>query len=49
MVLPAQAGMIPDDRLRWRFRHRAPRASGDDPRLVFLVEESETCSPRKRG
>ncbi len=48
-VVPAQAGVIPDQPEGKTFTQGGPRASGGDP-LNVLVPVSETSwSPRKRG
>ena len=48
-VLPARAGMILSSRPIAAPPTGAPRASGDDPKLVEQNERLFECSPRERG
>ncbi len=48
-VLPARAGMVPDDRYPARAVVGAPRASGDGPYEVDRQAAAVSCSPREQG
>ena len=48
-VLPAYAGMIPNEGYGVNHDRGAPRVCGDDPRLADLIEPPNECSPRMRG
>ena len=49
MVLPAYAGMIPNDAADYARPFRAPRVCGDDPFEDGAGGDPVGCSPRMRG
>ena len=49
MVLPAYAGMIPDQRPLFGHTGSAPRVCGDDPAVTIHAAQLIKCSPRMRG
>ena len=48
-VLPAYAGMIPQNSLGDLQETGAPRVCGDDPVRVIEASTALVCSPRMRG
>ena len=48
-VVPARAGMSPDDAAHHHLRHRGPRASGDEPQIIGSIAAELLWSPRERG
>ncbi len=48
-VLPARAGMAPSRALGATWICGAPRASGDGPRALDVLDSQDACSPRERG
>ena len=48
-VLPARAGMSPSEPGECHAVNRAPRASGDEPRIDVKEFTIRGCSPRERG
>ena len=48
-MLPAYAGMIPNQSLCHKTIGCAPRVCGDDPSIGDLQETVNKCSPRMRG
>ena len=49
VVLPARAGMSPNQRAISRGSTSAPRASGDEPTWSMDYSMDWKCSPRERG
>ena len=49
LVLPAYAGMIPDQRPLFGHTGSAPRVCGDDPKTMSPGCRESACSPRMRG
>ena len=48
-VLPAKAGVIPDKTTHDTRDTGAPREGGGDPLSGIPANDSELCSPRRRG
>ena len=49
VVFPARAGMSPPCWLIRRSKVGVPRASGDEPAFLRLLNRGRGCSPRERG
>jgi len=49
VVLPAGAGVIPENFGDMQNTLRAPRRRGGDPSICFNLSEPSVCSPQARG
>ena len=49
MVLPASAGMIPNQDYPSVILVSAPRIRGDDPQIAGVKQTAARCSPHPRG